>query len=154
MCAGELVAAEEKGRVRMRCDACGWIHLRNPGVGAAVLVRDVDGRVLLVRRGPGATMAGRWCVPCGFVDYGEDVREAAAREFREETGLEAEVGEVVFVRSNFHDPEKLTVGVWFEGRVTGGVLGAGDDADDAAWFDLDALPELAFDTDRELLEGL
>lgn len=154
MCAEELRPEQVKGRVRMRCPACGWIHLRNPGVGAAVLVRDGDGRVLLVRRAPGATREGAWCVPCGFVDYGEDVREAAARELREETGLEASVGDVVFVASNFHDPAKLTVGVWFEGTVTGGTLRAGDDADEVGWFALDELPELAFETDRALLSGL
>lgn len=154
MCAGELGPEQVKGRVRMRCPDCGWVHLRNPGVGAAVLVRDDEGRVLLVRRAPGSTREGAWCVPCGFVDYGEDVREAAARELREETGLEAEVGDVVFVASNFHDPAKLTVGVWFEGTITGGSLRAGDDADEVGWFPLDELPELAFETDRELLSGL
>lgn len=154
MCAASLRPETIDGRVRMRCPECGWIHFRDPGVGAAVLVRDEDGRVLLVRRGPRATQAGRWCVPCGFVDYGEDVREAAARELVEETGLEAEVGDVVFVASNFHDPAKLSVGIWFEGRVVGGELRAGDDADDVGWFPLDGLPELAFETDRELLSRL
>ena len=35
------------------------------------------GRVLLVQRGPGHTGAGLWCLPCGYVEWGEDVREAA-----------------------------------------------------------------------------
>lgn len=154
MCAAPLRPETIDARVRMRCPECGWIHFRDPGVGAAVLVRDEEGRVLLVRRGPRATQAGRWCVPCGFVDYGEDVREAAARELAEETGLQAEVGDVVFVASNFHDPAKLSVGIWFEGRIVGGALRAGDDADDVGWFSLDELPELAFETDRELLARL
>lgn len=153
-CATALERVERAGATRMVCPGCGWIHFRNPGVGAAVLLRDRRGDVLLVRRAPGSTRAGRWCIPCGYVDYGEDVREAAAREVAEETGLQVTVGEAVFVRSNFHDPAKLTVGVWFEGTVVGGVLTPGDDADDAGWFPLDALPELAFSTDRELLDGL
>ena len=108
----------------------------------------------MVRRGPMATQAGLWSVPAGYVDYGEDIREAAARELREETGLVAVIGEVLHAASNFHDPAKLTVGVWFAGRVTGGVLEPGDDADAAAFFALDELPPLAFETDRELLEKL
>ena len=61
------------------------------------------------------------------------------------------IGEVVFVASNFHDPAKLTVGVWFAGTVVGGALQAGDDAEEADWFSLDALPDLAFETDRVFL---
>jgi ADP-ribose pyrophosphatase YjhB (NUDIX family) len=154
MCAAPLAHRDVHGRRRPACVECGYVRWRNPGVGAAVLVFDEAGRVLLVRRGPGATRPGLWCVPAGFVDYGEDVRSAAARELEEETGLTAEVGEVVHVASNFHDPAKLTVGVWFAGRVTGGTLRAGDDADDTGWFPLDALPELAFPTDEELLARL
>jgi len=153
-CAGRLVPAVRSGRNRMTCPACGWVHYRNPGVGAAVLVRDDDGRVLLVRRSARSTKAGLWCIPCGYVDYGEDVAAAAAREMLEETGLLVEIDGPVYVRSNFHDPARLTVGVWFSAAVVGGTLAAGDDADDAAWFHLDELPELAFPTDRELLDRL
>jgi len=58
------------------------------------------------------------------------------------------------VASNFHDPAKPTVGVWFAARVVGGELQAGDDAVAAAYFPLDALPALAFPTDETLLAGL
>jgi 8-oxo-dGTP diphosphatase len=118
------------------------------------VVFDDDDRVLLVRRGPGATRHGLWSVPAGFVDYGEEIRAAAARELLEETGLAADVGDVMFVASNFHDPNKLTVGIWFSGTVTGGTLMAGDDADAVGWFPLDDLPPLAFDTDEALFERL
>lgn len=119
-----------------------------------MVIRDDGDRILLVRRAPGASRAGLWSVPAGFVTYGEEIREAAARELREETGLVAAVGEVLHVASNFHDPAKLTVGVWFAGTVTGGSLQAGDDADDARFFSLDDLPPLAFETDVELFERL
>ncbi len=138
----------------MACPECDFVHFRNPGVGAAVVIRNGTGGILLVRRAPGATRAGLWSIPAGFVDYGEDVREAAARELAEETGLIADIGEVVHVASNFHDPAKLTVGIWFSGSVVGGELQAGDDADAVGFFDLDDLPPLAFETDVELLRGL
>jgi 8-oxo-dGTP diphosphatase len=123
-------------------------------VGAAVVVFNDDGRLLMVRRGRGASRSGLWSIPAGFVDYGEEIRTAAARELLEETGLIADVGDVVFVASNFHDPAKLTVGIWFAGTVTGGTLEAGDDADAVGWFDLGNLPPLAFDTDAAFIEGL
>jgi 8-oxo-dGTP diphosphatase len=138
----------------MRCGACGFVHWRNPGVGAAVAVFDEHNRILLIRRGPGMTREGFWAIPAGFVTYGEEIREAAARELEEETGLTADVGDVVWIASNFHDPAKLTVGVWFSGTITGGQLVAGDDADRAEYFALDQLPPLAFDTDKSYLRTL
>ena len=118
------------------------------------MIWDDAGRLLLVKRGPGATRAGLWSIPAGYVDYGEDIRRAAARELLEETGLEADVGEAVWVASNFHDPAKLTVGIWFAGTVTGGSLSAGDDAEEAAFFATDDLPAMAFETDIAYLRSL
>ncbi len=153
-CTAELETVEINDQMRRRCPSCGFVHWRNPGVGAAVVVFNDDGELLMVRRGRGASRPGLWSIPAGFVDYGEEIRAAAARELLEETGLIAEVGDVVFVASNFHDPAKLTVGIWFGGVVTGGTLEAGDDADAVGWFDLDDLPPLAFDTDKAFIAGL
>jgi len=153
-CASRLETRVVAGKSRMACPGCEFVHFRNPGVGAAVVVWDAHGRLLLVKRGPRATRTGLWAIPAGYVDYGEEVRAAAARELEEETGLIAEVGDVVWVASNFHDPAKLTVGVWFAGTVIGGTLRAGDDADEAVFFPLDNLPPLAFDTDVAYLQSL
>jgi ADP-ribose pyrophosphatase YjhB (NUDIX family) len=152
MCTGRLEPMRRSGKMRMGCPDCGWIHFRDPAVGAAVLVRDEQARVLMVRRGPTSSQPGLWCIPCGYVDYGEDVRAAAARELLEETGLEAEIGAVIQVLSNTHDPAKLTIGIWFEGVATGGMLKAGDDAVEVGWFAPDELPPLAFETDRLVLD--
>ncbi|MEN8240087.1 MAG: NUDIX hydrolase [Actinomycetota bacterium] len=153
-CATKLESVTINGAKRPKCPSCGFVHWRNPGVGAAVVVFNDDGELLMVRRGPTATRSGLWSIPAGYVDYGEDVRRAAARELLEETGLIADIGDVVFVASNFHDPAKLTVGIWFTGTVTGGTLEAGDDADRVGWFSLDDLPPLAFETDEEFLKNL
>ncbi len=152
-CRFRLAPDQVGGLVRMVCSGCGFVHFRNPGVGVAGVAIE-GGRILMVERGPSSTRAGTWCIPCGYLDYGEEVRHGAAREVQEETGLVVDVGEVIWVASNFHDPAKLTVGIWFECEVIGGDLLAGDDAADARWFPLDQLPELAFETDRRLLETL
>lgn len=136
----------------LECAACGEITYRNPAVGVAVIVMR-EGRILLGRRGRGPK-AGAWCIPCGYVEWDEDLRDAARREFKEETGLQVELGKVYAVHSNFHDREKQTVGVWFEGRVCGGTLAAGDDITEVGFFAFDALPALAFPSDELVIDSL
>lgn len=109
-----------------------------------MVVRDGSGRLLLVRRG-NDPCRGMWSLPAGFVDAGEDPRAAAARECREETGLQVEVGELLGLH-----PAGGSVSFFlsFAATVTGGVLMAGDDAQDARYFANDELPELAFESTR------
>jgi ADP-ribose pyrophosphatase YjhB (NUDIX family) len=132
------------------------VFFANMGVGAAVVIRDGAGHVLLVRRGPRQFGAGRWCFPCGFVEWGEDVREAAAREALEEAGVVVRLGAVVQVATNLHEPARPTIGVWFAAELVdpAAVPVAGDDAVEAGWFDPLAPPALAFPTDVGLLRRL
>lgn len=120
------------------------------------MIRDAAGRVLLVQRAPSQFGARRWCFPCGYVDWGEDVRAAAAREAREEAGVDVIIGEALQVASNFHDPAKPSIGVWFAAELADATAMpvAGDDAVAAAWFDPAAPPPLAFPTDAMLLARL
>lgn len=151
-CGTALQYETRAGRLRGVCPACGLVAYRNPAVGVAVVVRRGDD-ILLGQRN--SSYAGAWCIPCGFVEWDEDVRDAAAREFEEETGLRVRVGEVVAVHSNFHNPAQHTVGVWFAGEVIDGTARAADDLSAIGYFALDALPEpLAFPTDLLVLDQL
>jgi 8-oxo-dGTP diphosphatase len=152
-CGGGLEKEPRRDRERLVCAGCGRVLYVNPAVGVAVVIR--RGFDLLWGRRASGPYKGAWCLPCGYVEWGEDVRRAAAREFLEETGLKVEVGDVVAVHSNFHDPERLTVGVWFAGRVVGGCFEPADDLEELDFFPLEVHPEpLAFPTDRLVWEEL
>jgi 8-oxo-dGTP diphosphatase len=103
-------------------------------VGAVVFDGD---RVLLIRRGK-EPLKGRWVVPGGRVEWGETLREATAREVREETGLEVEPGERLAVVEVI-DPHYHFVIVDYLCRLAGGTLQAGSDAQDAAFVPLSEL---------------
>lgn len=124
------------------CTGCGRTAFRDPKVGVGVVVRDEQGRLLLVRRGVGPGK-GLWALPAGFVDADEDPRAAAARETYEETGLQVAVGDVVDVYPT-PGPGGASFFLAFWATLTGGTLAAADDALDAGFFGPDELPELAF----------
>lgn len=147
-CSNRLTSVGESEVSRRHCTQCDRIWYRNPTVGVAVIVLDRRG-VLLVRR-----RCGRWCIPCGHVEWHETIEDAARRELREETGLDVELDRVYSVQSNFHDPRHHTVGIWYVGRNPTGDLRAGDDAQDTKWWPINQLPSLAFPTDETVVEQL
>lgn len=152
-CASPFERRMIHGLERLVCPECRFIFWQNPVVGVAVIVMENE-RLLMARRSRGPYQ-GAWCIPCGYVEYDEDVRQAAQREFQEETGLLVEVGEVYAVHSNFHNPQSHSVGIWFRGQVLGGVLRPDDDVDQVEYVSLHALPAaIAFPTDRLVLAQL
>ncbi len=150
-CGAALIVAERYGRPRPTCPVCGWIYFADPKVAAAVLVEQ-EGSVLLVRRAM-EPERGRWTLPAGFVDAGEDPARAAERECLEETGLTVAVKrlvDVVFGQDHLRGAHIILV---YQAELVAGALKPGDDVDAAAFFPRHQLPELAFSATRRILCG-
>lgn len=89
-------------------------------VGAAAVVFDEEGRVLLMRRADSDV----WCLPAGMTDPGESIRTTAVRETKEETGLDVGIDELVGLYESppgVNGPHHF-LGVAYRCSVVGGEL--------------------------------
>jgi NAD+ diphosphatase len=125
-CGGELTAG--RGGHVLSC-GCGTEHYPRTDPAIIVLVDDGD-RVLLGRQA--AWPPGMWSCLAGFVEPGETLEQAVAREVAEETGIR--VAGVGYVASQpWPFPASLMIG--FTARADGGTLAVDDELEDARWFD-------------------
>ncbi|WP_250003694.1 NUDIX domain-containing protein [Actinoplanes sp. M2I2] len=112
-----------------------------PGAGA--VVRDEQGRILLLRRSDN----GQWSLPAGMIEPGEQPAEAILREVTEETGVVAEIQNLAGVavhETEYPNGDKCSyLAVWFRCRAVGGEPRPdGDESLEVGWFAPDELPEL------------
>jgi 8-oxo-dGTP diphosphatase len=149
-CATRLVKRDDHGSLRPTCPKCGFVHYRNPVPAAGVLLAR-RGEILLVKRRY-APRAGAWCLPAGFMEYGETPERCAVRELREETGVAARLTGLHGVYAGFDDPRVRAILILFTAERTGGRLAAGDDAIAARYFPLARLPRtIAFASHAQAL---
>lgn len=118
-----------------------------PGLTVDLVVFSPHREVLLIER-HNEPYAGSWALPGGYVEELEPLEDAARRELVEETGVSVgPMTQLMTAGDPGRDPRGWTVSVvyvaWLD-PATAQVV-AGDDAADARWFPLDALPKLAFD---------
>ena len=103
--------------------------------------------ILLIKR-KYPPFKGAWAIPGGFILEGESLEEAVERELREESGVDINYLEQLYTFGDPHrDPRGRVVSVAYFGlvRPEGFRLQASTDAEEAKWFPLNDLPELAFD---------
>jgi 8-oxo-dGTP diphosphatase len=113
----------------------------------AVVSRDARPHVLLIKR-KYEPFAGTWALPGGFVGEHERPADAAARELKEETGIDVTDLEHLYTAGDpGRDPRGWTVSVVYLTRVDAKTMvpKAADDAVAVKRWPLDALPPLAFD---------
>ena len=134
---------------RLVCPACEFVVYASSKPTAGALCVE-DGRVLLARRAA-QPFEGRWDIPGGFLEEGEDPVDGLRRELKEETGLDIEPQRFLGVwmdRYGGDSTAEATLNLYWTARILGGVPEAADDVSELRWFDRDGLPgrdELAFE---------
>ena len=122
-------------------------------VDAIVIAKAEDKNMLLLIQRKSDPCKDKWALPGGFTGIEETLEEACKRELMEETGVEnIEFKQFYTFDAIDRDPRGRTISMVFYGFVSELFpLTGGDDARDARWFPLNALPELAFDH-KEVVE--
>lgn len=119
-------------------------------VGATAILFDESGtKILLTRR----TDNGRWCLPGGGMDPGEDLAETCVREMKEETGLDVQVKRLIGIYSSPHyiawydkgsGDRVQIVSTVFEVELLGGELTLSDETTEFGYFSHDEIKSLDF----------
>lgn len=140
-----LRVPEDDNRERYVCDGCGHIHYQNPNIVAGCIVEtgSAQDRQLLLCRRAIEPRVGYWTMPAGFMENGETVAEAAARETMEEAGAAVEVYTLMGVYSVPHISQ---VHMMFRGTLLNEDFAPGIESLETTLFKLDDIPwdELAF----------
>lgn len=135
---------------RRACTQCNFIHFTDPKVGVGVVLIQ-QGKILLVRR----TMhpeIGKWSIPAGYIDHGEDPEVVAVREAWEETALTVKIEKLLDVYHNPPEEGGATIFILYLAKIVSGTPQAGDDADAVGFFGPNELPELAFKSTHQAVE--
>jgi ADP-ribose pyrophosphatase YjhB (NUDIX family) len=128
------------------------VIFRHPITGTSIVPVLPDGRIVLIQRRDN----GRWSLPGGIVDWGEDIPSSVKRELSEETGLDlVSIKRLVGVYSDpERDPRFHSICVLVEATVDG-IMAAQDTLEvmDVKAFAPGEIPgELSHDHDRQLAD--
>lgn len=126
-----------------------WIS-RSMAVAGFIFTTDQGLRVLAIKRGKGCPdEVGKWCCPCGYLDYDETLEFACKREIKEETNLSVSTSLLHLFRID-SDPksnrQNVTLSYWsykdtYYGQTVTGEFGEPDEVDDVEWIGLEELDQ-------------
>src|SRR5512135_2490723 len=114
---------------------------QNPQIGIGTIITR-DGQVLLIKR-KGPHGAGTWSTPGGHLDFGETPEQCAAREAREEVGIDVTEARFRAVTNDlFEDEGRHYITIWMDCKTTSQepFLAAEREVTELGWFTWDALP--------------
>lgn len=126
---------------RYVCAACGVIHYENPRI-IAGCVPEYEGKLLLCKRAIEPRL-GYWTIPAGFMENGEAVQDAAAREAMEEALAKVQIGSLLAIVNVLRARQ---VHIMFRARLLNTDFGVGPESLEVGLYDESEIPwaDMAF----------
>ena len=149
LCGAPVELQYREGRTRPVCTSCGHIIYVNPIPAVALIVLNARNVLLTLR--DIEPNSGKWCLPGGFIEWGENPEEGARRELLEETGITGNEISLIGLYDSITEKRLHVIVVAYQVLTWRGDPVAGDDASDVRWFDINAIPPLAFTVHEKLL---
>ena len=150
-CAKPIVHRKIEGKVRDFCMYCSNVFYDNPLPVASSILMNENREIVLVKR-KNEPYKDMWCLPIGFAESGEEIKEAALRELKEEAGIDGEIIKLIdvdTVENYFYGSIAI---ITYEVKKTGGIETAGDDAVEAKYFPIYQIPELAWSSNEKAID--
>jgi len=152
VCGSPVDVITYEGRRRPVCGSCGHVIYVNPVPATCQVVLNGQ-EILLTLRGV-EPHKGEWCLPGGFIEWGESPEEGAKRELFEETSITAEKVSLIGVYDSITKTDRHVLLVAYHVLAWSGEPAPGDDADDVRWFSGSEIPPLAFNVHRRVLKDV
>lgn len=151
-CSAKLEKKEIDEGLRNYCPKCPYIQYINPLPCVAVLI-EKNQQLLIGKRSQNSIEGGKWGLPAGYIEYGENHLDAACREVYEETNLEIEITSLVGVSSNRIGPNLHAIVTVFTADVIAGTPKAGDDLVELRWLSKSStFPIMVFEADKIVIK--
>jgi 8-oxo-dGTP diphosphatase len=151
VCGGEFrsTVLKENEPPRLVCNACEFVFYLDPKLVACAIV-EIEDKIVLLKRGI-SPEKGKWVIPGGYVDRGEEVESAAIRETKEECGIDISLKDLLGVYSY---PGYLEVVIVYLAEYESGELIAGDENTASRLLSPDEIPweSLAFESTKDALK--
>jgi ADP-ribose pyrophosphatase YjhB (NUDIX family) len=146
----ELATPDGEHLPRFVCSACGTIHYQNPKLVVGCVPEAQDGRILICKRAI-QPRRGFWTIPAGFLENGETLEQAAARESLEEALAEVEIGSLLAI---VNVTQAQQVHVFFRARLRSESIGAGPESLEVKLVGIDEIPwsDIAFPSTEYALQ--
>lgn len=138
-CQSSLVRKEIEHKARLTCPNCGFIFWNNPKPVTSILLHK-DGKVLMLKSHK-EPYVDYWVLPGGYIDYEEEPFQAAAREVKEEIGLEAKIESLIDVYRIGDDPRGANIDIVYVGTAEGEPKVESETFSEFAYFSPNELPE-------------